>query len=290
MAFTCSERARSSRANRIGLDATGFQPLGNGAAGISGTAGTPTINNNFVSANVSHGIDLSGSVMIQVFANYIGSNVSGLGELGNGGAGVHTLGSSGAINSNFVAQQPVRPLDRERLVFRRPLLVQQLDLRQRAASGSSRAIPGDLGHLLRRDHVHRPQRRDHDHHRFRQRPGLARSCRPGVGLEFFSSPACSKRRPRDFDEGKTLIGGAGFTAFSSPAPFSAEVPVVITDEVVTATVGFRPGLPSPTEAAFGFRERAVFPEAAGRDRPRERRPAGGDPFIIVGRTSRPAPR
>ena len=66
--------------NRIGLDATGFQPLGNGRSGILANAAGPTINNNFVSANVSHGIDLASSTGINVSVNYIGSNVFGLGS------------------------------------------------------------------------------------------------------------------------------------------------------------------------------------------------------------------
>ena len=268
--------------NRIGLDATGLQALGNGGAGILASASSPTINNNFVSANASHGIDLSSSSAIQVFVNYIGSNVVGLGELGNGGAGVHSLATSGTINSNVVAHNRYG-LWIESVSFFDVISWSKNSIFDNGGlgivEGSPPAISGPSSAVFTSIV---PNATTTTITGFVNVP-VGAFVPTGVGLEFFSSPACSKRRPQDFDEGKTFIGGAGFTAFGSPAPFSAEVPVVITNEVVTATVGFTACLPlidggCVTGSGIGpFSQRlnrAIDPASGS--------PAGGDPFIIVG--------
>ncbi|MET0620628.1 MAG: right-handed parallel beta-helix repeat-containing protein [Thermoanaerobaculia bacterium] len=268
--------------NRIGLDATGFHALGNGGAGIFASAGSPTINNNFVSANASHGIDLSSSSAIQVFVNYIGSNVFGLGELGNGGAGVHSLATSGTINSNVVAHNRYG-LWIETVSFFDVITWSNNSIFDNGGlgivAGNPPAISGPSSAVLTSIV---PNATTTTITGFVNVP-VGAFVPTGVGMEFFSSPACSKRRPQDFDEGKTFIGGAGFTAFGSPASFSAEVPVVITDEVVTATVGFTACLPlidggCVTGSGIGpFSQR--LPRAID---PASGSPAGGDPFIIVG--------
>src|SRR5262249_10784870 len=103
------------------------------------------------------------------------------------------------------------------------------------------------------------------------------------GIEFFSSPACSKKRPRDFDEGKTPIGSMPFTAFSPHVTFSMDVPVVITDEVVTAVGSYTSCFPlgeggCDSATFFGpFSQRLPYSIS-----PSSGAPAGGDTITISG--------
>jgi hypothetical protein len=104
-----------------------------------------------------------------------------------------------------------------------------------------------------------------------------------VGFEFFSSPACSKKRPRDFDEGKTPIGGASTTAFGSPVSFSADVPVVITDEVVTATARYTACLPIQNGGCEVFSGSGPFSQRLPHSiTPASGAPSGGEAITISG--------
>ncbi len=94
-----------------------------------------------------------------------------------------------------------------------------------------------------------------------------------VTLEFFSSPACAKDFPREFDEGSTYLGaGSVSTDFGGNGTFSVELPVALTDEVVTATAtttlySLQQGIPIPTFHTSGFSQRLPFSST----------PASGDP-------------
>ena len=273
--------------NRIGLDATGFQPLGNGRSGILANAAGPTINNNFVSANVSHGIDLASSTGINVSVNYIGSNVFGLGELGNGGAGIYGLTPKGAINGNVISHnryglwiesQAPDGIPGPALTWSGNSIFDNGGLG--IVEGNPPSISGPYAVITSvvpnsttttiTGFVHVP---------------VGAFVFTWAGLEFFSSPACSKRRPRDFDEGKTPIGSVTITVDPfTIGTFSVDVPVVITDEVITATTSYAACLPFREGGCSAFAGMGSFSQRLpGAIDPASGSPAGGDPFIIVGR-------
>jgi len=75
--------------NRIGLDASGTNPMGN-KVGISFTqmaniliGGTNTAQRNVISGNVQDGINLTACTNVSVLGNYIGTTTSGLARAGN---------------------------------------------------------------------------------------------------------------------------------------------------------------------------------------------------------------
>jgi hypothetical protein len=90
--------------NLIGTDVTGMHALGNGGQGIwvgSGSAivtdvvigGTDTASRNVISGNRGHGIEIDSTGVI-VQGNYIGTDVTGAADLGNGGAGIEVVRGS----------------------------------------------------------------------------------------------------------------------------------------------------------------------------------------------------
>ncbi len=87
--------------NRIGTNVAGTSDQGNGDSGIS-VSGAPdvVIQNNLISGNDSHGINISGSGAsnAEIYRNIIGTNASEAAALGNGGSGVHI---SGGANSGI---------------------------------------------------------------------------------------------------------------------------------------------------------------------------------------------
>ena len=272
--------------NRFGLDATGFQPLGNGGSGVFATADTPTINNNFVSANVSHGIDISNSTNSNVTLNYIGSNVFGLGELGNGGAGVHAAGATGSITSNVVAHNRYG-LWIESLPFPGAFTWSSNSIFDNGGLGIVEGNPPAIAGSSAVITSIVPQAATTTITGFVNVP-VGAFVPTGVGVQFFSSPACSKRRPRDFDEGKTLIGGTTFTAFGSAAPFSVDVPVVITDEVVTATVSYTACFPIHNGGCVQYSGSGPFSQRLPYSiSPASGSPAGGDAAVISGANFQP---
>ena len=225
-------------------------PLGNGGVGIYANAGGVDISYNTVSANASHGIDIAGSSAV-VSHNAIGLNPLALGSLGNGGAGVHSGTASGAINGNWVAhngyglwiegQQPFFLTWSGNSIFENdgglgivesnppvippgsfPVITSVVPNATTTTIAGFFDVP--VGAFV---------------------PTL-------VNLEFFSSPACSKKRPRDFDEGKTSIGGLFGHAFSPHFTFSVDVPVVITDEVISPASGSPAGGDAITISGSNF--------------------------------------
>ena len=268
--------------NRIGLDATGLQPLGNGGSGVFASAGSPTIDHNFVSANASHGIDLSASSGCHVFVNYIGSNVLGLGELGNGGAGVHSVSASGTINSNWIAHNQYGLWIESQAPFGPATSWSSNSIFDNGGLGIVEGNPPAIAGPAAVITSVVPNAATTTITGFIYVP-VGAHVPTSVGIEFFSSPACSKKRPRDFDEGKTYLGGVGFAAFGSPVSFSADVPVVITDEVVTATAGYMDCFPFgeggcvPGYWSGPFSQRLVYSIS-----PPSGSPAGGDAIAIAG--------
>ena len=100
--------------NLIGTNAAGTAALGNGAAGVViEDAGSNTIGarnfeavemaRNIISGNGSHGIEITGAGSSHNFvhANFIGTNRSGTGAIGNTGHGVLALGSGPNSIGNF---------------------------------------------------------------------------------------------------------------------------------------------------------------------------------------------
>jgi hypothetical protein len=272
--------------NRIGLDASGLQPLGNGGNGVYASTAGPKIDHNFVSANAGHGIDVADSTGISVFVNYIGFDVHGLGELGNGGAGVHVLGAYGAIHTNVIGHnrygiwiEAGPPFGNPALNWSQNSIFENGGLG--IVGGNPPAIGGQTALILS------------------VVPNATTTTISGlafvplspiggaeVSIELFASPACSKKRPRDFDEGKTFIGGiTSFNTFGSPAPFSVDVPVVLTDEVVTAIQGWLgcfPGGIHEGGCAIETGESQFSQRIATSISPASGSPAGGDAVVISG--------
>src|SRR5262249_5425824 len=72
-------------------------------------------------------------------------------------------------------------------------------------------------------------------------------------IDFYSSPACSKKRPWHFDEGKTYLGGLTADADGvGNLSFAWDAPVVLTDEVVTATATPRQCVPTCSPISEGL--------------------------------------
>jgi hypothetical protein len=267
--------------NYVGVDVSGSLPLGNGGVGIYANAGGVDISYNTVSANASHGIDIAGSSAV-VSHNAIGLNPLALGSLGNGGAGVHSGTASGAINGNWVAhngyglwiegQQPFFLTWSGNSIFENdgglgivesnppvippgsfPVITSVVPNATTTTIAGFFDVP--VGAFV---------------------PTL-------VNLEFFSSPACSKKRPRDFDEGKTSIGGLFGHAFSPHFTFSVDVPVVITDEVITATGNYTPCVPIREGGCVDFIVSVPFSQRLPFSiSPASGSPAGGDAITISG--------
>lgn len=91
----CSNTVGSSDTiaqNLIGTDAGGNNPLGNGGVGLStscgGAVGNGRIIGNTIAANGSHGILIDGGYNLDLQDNFIGTNVNGSLNLGNGGDGI----------------------------------------------------------------------------------------------------------------------------------------------------------------------------------------------------------
>jgi hypothetical protein len=273
------------RANRIGLDATGFQPLGNGGSGIFAFGFNVLIDHNFVSANAAHGVDLLNAGGNQVLLNYIGSNVVGLGELGNARAGIHSVDSNGSLNGNFIAHnrygiwiESEQGAQRQTWHYNSIFDNGGLGI----VKGTPPAIPATvvITSIV-------PNASTTTINGYVSVP-VGAFLPTGVFVEFYSNPACSKKRPRDFDEGKTLIGSVSFNASGSPASFSGEVPVVITDEIVTATASYEACLPFGEGGCSMFNGSEPFSQRLPRAiDPASGSPAGGNPFIIVGSNFQP---
>jgi trimeric autotransporter adhesin len=99
IAISTDEGAASAiiEGNYVGTDAQGLQALGNGV-GISQQEGQATIGGstvgtgNVISGNAGDGIAISGDALISsqatVQGNFIGTDATGIGALGNGGQGV----------------------------------------------------------------------------------------------------------------------------------------------------------------------------------------------------------
>jgi hypothetical protein len=109
--------------NYIGTDINGTAALGNGGsgiqvfafgppAGVNTIGGTSAAARNIISANSASGIDLSGGHNILIQGNYIGTDVSGTADLGNGTSGItiftdnnsnNTIGGSAPGAGNIIA-------------------------------------------------------------------------------------------------------------------------------------------------------------------------------------------
>ena len=107
--------------NYIGTDSTGMLNRGNGANGIqlfsdangNTIGGTTAAHRNVISGNTDHGIDFSGTGTDSntVIGNYIGTDVAGTADLGNGSDGVairsgaqgNTIGGTTAGHRNIIS-------------------------------------------------------------------------------------------------------------------------------------------------------------------------------------------
>ncbi|MGQ0541608.1 MAG: FG-GAP-like repeat-containing protein [Blastocatellia bacterium] len=91
--------------NLIGTDATGNNPLGNGGVGLStacgGAVGNGSITNNTIAANGSHGVLVDGGFNLNFQDNFIGTNVGGSLNLGNGGDGIRFANAFSNNNVTF---------------------------------------------------------------------------------------------------------------------------------------------------------------------------------------------
>jgi hypothetical protein len=92
--------------NYIGVDSTGTVALGNGGDGIQiiqangNTIGSlvPATGRNIISANTGHGINIEDTDGTHIYSNYIGLDLNGMLDLGNGGDGIHIAGPSSQFN------------------------------------------------------------------------------------------------------------------------------------------------------------------------------------------------
>ena len=84
--------------NRVGTNADGSSPVGNGLSGIDVEAGQILISDNQISGNRSHGIQINhGSAVVH--GNWVGTNAEGTGPVSNGGNGIHL--NEGATGSEI---------------------------------------------------------------------------------------------------------------------------------------------------------------------------------------------
>jgi hypothetical protein len=103
--------------NYIGVDSTGTAALGNGGDGIQiiqangNTIGdlVPATGRNIISANTGHGINIEDTDGTLIYSNYIGLDVNGMLDLGNGGDGIHIAGPSSRYNV-ISPETPVVPM------------------------------------------------------------------------------------------------------------------------------------------------------------------------------------
>ena len=261
--------------NYVGVDVSGTLPLGNGGVGIYANGSGVGISDNTVSANGSHGIDIVSSGA-SVVHNAIGLNPLALGSLGNGGAGVHSGSASGAINGNWLAHNQYGLWIESQQNFSPITWSGNSIFENEGGLGIVASAPSPVITSVV------PNATTTTITGFMSVP-VGMYVPTFVGLEFFASPACSKKRPRDFDEGKTPIGGASVTAFGSPVSFSADVPVVITDEVVTATARYTAYFPiqdggvEPFSASGPFSRRLPYSIT-----PASGAPSGGVAVTITG--------
>jgi len=93
--------------NLIGTDATGLNSLGNGGVGLSisnssgGATQSGTITGNTIAANGSHGVLVDNGFNLNFQDNFIGTNVGGSLNLGNGGDGIRFANAFGQNNVTF---------------------------------------------------------------------------------------------------------------------------------------------------------------------------------------------
>ena len=107
------------RGNLIGTTASGLSPLGNTQEGVlirtgaaSNTVGGSTVSaRNVISAapGTADGIEINGANSNIIQGNYIGTDVTGTVDLGNGGAGVNCGSSSGTIVGGLTATPGTPP-------------------------------------------------------------------------------------------------------------------------------------------------------------------------------------
>ncbi len=97
--------------NFIGTDASGTSALANGGPGVNIDAFTSTIggpsvaDRNIISGNSGAGVELSSqSAENLIVGNFIGTDVTGTGAIGNGGAGIV---ADGGANSSFIGSNVI---------------------------------------------------------------------------------------------------------------------------------------------------------------------------------------
>ena len=117
--------------NYVGVDVSGFLPLGNGGVGIYSNSGGATIAYNTVSANGSHGIDIVSSGGVAVAPQRHRSEPGGARQSRQRRRGRPQRERGWFDHQQLGGAQPGRPLDREPAAFRPHRLVRQLDLRER---------------------------------------------------------------------------------------------------------------------------------------------------------------
>lgn len=248
--------------NRIGTDAAGTVDLGNVLGGVSiannasnnviggGAAGA----RNVISGNEGFGVEIhgfsgSGAILNVVAGNFIGTDATGIGPLGNSGDGVTTvllangnrIGGAAAGEGNLIA-------------FNAGLGVGIDTGAGNSILGNSIFSNGDLGIDLGFDGVTANDACDADAgpNNLQNFPVIT-SATPSVGntniqgtlngvansqfrVEFFSSPSCNAAPPNDFGEGLTFLGFTIVTTDAScGAAFNVNMPVDTAGLVLTAT-------------------------------------------------------
>jgi hypothetical protein len=239
--------------NFVGTDAAGTHALGNGGWGIriTGISENFSLVQNVISGNAGNGVELSfgtanhGSVLDSIVENLVGTDALGTGPVGNGGAGIWLQNADTLhISSNTIA-------------FNRVGVWETLPNIYATVAISTNSIHSNhgLGIVLGGTETIQPNS-DLSISKAWNFP-IVTSVTPGasattiqgvysgwpsttVTLEFFSSPSCSVRFPADFEEGQTFLGSSIIaTDATGVFPYSVDVPVVLTDERVTATATAR---------------------------------------------------
>lgn len=96
--------------NFIGTDSSGAHALGNGGSGLVLQGTGNTVNGNVISANALHGVDVHADGQDVLRGNFVGTDSTGGGNLGNGGDGIriefalgNVIGGTAAGAANIIA-------------------------------------------------------------------------------------------------------------------------------------------------------------------------------------------
>jgi hypothetical protein len=243
--------ATTVQGNHIGMNAAGTGAIPNAGNGVSinGTfstmlGGTTAAARNLISANGGNGVVLDDSRNNDVVGNYIGTDITGLVDFGNGGHGVNLrndsdqnrVGGAAAGSGNLISENDMDGVAIDATSDRITIL------------GNSIHSNGGLGIDLTDDDVtaNEPQDLDTGANDLQNFPDVFTAVTSGTitgnlhssinatfVVQFFSSPICS---PLGNGEGATVLGSTTINSDGAGnAPFIVSFGSLTAGQVVTAT-------------------------------------------------------